>query len=280
MIAQLQDLCRSLLETDEVQVVIAYGQSPGATAPHPIFITEPADCARICWNRGCHHNLTVYLTRAEIKALGRPAILVKACDERALVVLQRESQVDRSRIHVVGVACDAEHCPATAKCDRCRSRVPRFADSVVGAAASVAEPREEAYAELHRFLELPIEERMAFWQDELQRCTKCYACRQACPLCYCQRCIVDKNRPVVIDGSATLKGNFAWHITRAFHLAGRCVGCDACTRACPVGIDLRLLNMSLACGAEEDFGYRPGEDHDSPAVVGAYREQDEEAFIR
>ena len=56
-----------------------------------------------------------------------------------------------------------------------------------------------------------------------------------------------------IDTSATLKGNFAWHITRAFHLAGRCVGCDECTRVCPAGIDLRLLNLSLAKAAEEQF---------------------------
>ena len=60
-----------------------------------------------------------------------------------------------------------------------------------------------------------------------------------------------------IDTSATLKGNFAWHITRAFHLAGRCVGCDECTRACPAGIDLRLLNLSLAQAAEEHFAFAP-----------------------
>ena len=72
-------------------------------------------------------------------------------------------------------------------------------------------------------------------------------------MCYCRQCIVDKNRPVVISTSATLKGNFAWQITRAFHLAGRCVGCDECTRACPAGIDLRLLNLSLAKAAEEQL---------------------------
>ena len=63
-----------------------------------------------------------------------------------------------------------------------------------------------------------------------------------------------------ISTSATLKGNFAWQITRAFHLAGRCVGCDECTRVCPAGIDLRLLNLSLAKAAEENFGYRAGMD--------------------
>ncbi len=79
---------------------------------------------------------------------------------------------------------------------------------------------------LDRLMAKSPAERWAFWKAEFARCVKCYACRQVCPMCYCERCIVDKNRPVVIDTSATLKGNFAWHITRAFHLAGRCVGCE------------------------------------------------------
>jgi ferredoxin len=121
---------------------------------------------------------------------------------------------------------------------------------------------------------------MAFWQEELSRCVKCYACRQICPMCYCPRCIVDKNRPVVISPSATLKGNFAWHITRAFHLAGRCVGCDECTRVCPAGINLRLLNLSLAKAAEVDFAFRAGMDPAAEPIVGSYAERDREDFIR
>ena len=85
---------------------------------------------------------------------------------------------------------------------------------------------------------------------------------------------------MVIDTSATLKGNVAWQITRAFHLAGRCVGCDECTRVCPAGIDLRLLNLSLAQAAEESFAFRAGMDPDAEPILGAYSEQDREEFIR
>jgi ferredoxin len=99
-------------------------------------------------------------------------------------------------------------------------------------------------------------------------------------MCYCRQCIVDKNRPVSIDTSATLKGNFAWQITRAFHLAGRCIGCDECSRVCPAGIDLRLLNLSLAKAAEEQFDYRAGVDPQKLPLIGAYSQQDHEEFIR
>ena len=123
-------------------------------------------------------------------------------------------------------------------------------------------------------------ERMSFWAQEFERCVKCYACRQVCPLCYCERCIADKNRPVAIDTSATPKGNFAWHITRAFHLAGRCVGCGECARACPAGIPLGLLNLTLARAAEKHFGYQAGMDPKVEPLIGSYALTDKEDFIR
>ena len=94
------------------------------------------------------------------------------------------------------------------------------------------------------------------------------------------RCIVDKNRPTCIETSATVKANFAWHVTRAFHQAGRCTGCGECTRACPVGINMRLLNQSLARAAEEHFSYRAGTDRETPPIIGAYGLEDKESFIR
>jgi ferredoxin len=121
---------------------------------------------------------------------------------------------------------------------------------------------------------------MSWWAQEFERCVKCYACRQVCPLCYCERCIADKNRPVAIDTSATPKGNFAWHITRAFHLAGRCVGCGECSRACPAGIPLGLLNLTLARAAEKHFGYQAGMDPKVEPLIGSYALTDKEDFIR
>jgi len=133
---------------------------------------------------------------------------------------------------------------------------------------------------LDRLAKMTREERWDFWQRELSRCVKCYACRQVCPLCYCKRCIVDKNRPTALDTSATLKGNFAWQITRAFHQAGRCVGCGECARVCPAGIDLHLLNQSLARAARESFHYEAGMDPETNPIIGSYSQDDKENFIQ
>jgi ferredoxin len=211
--------------------------------------------------------------------LGRPAIVVKGCDQRALVVLEKESQLDRTQVYVIGMACEGMGRP---KCEACDVRQPRGADVVIGEAAggSAAISADQRYAALKAFLARSSAERLAYWQQELARCVKCYACRQVCPMCYCPRCIADKNRPQAISSSATLKGNFAWHITRAFHLAARCVGCEECARVCPAGIDLRLLNLSLAQAAEENFAFRAGNDPQAEPVVGAYGLQDQESFIQ
>jgi formate dehydrogenase subunit beta len=280
MIDQLRQACKKLLEEGAVQVVIGYGQDKPSMMPHPVFITKPEECDRLVWNDLCFANLAAYITRKEIKALGKPAVIVKGCDERALVVLEQESQFTRDGIYVIGMACDGVGNPRAAKCASCAVRTPRYADVTIGEAAPTEPSADGEFAQLDEFMKKTPAERLAYWKSEFARCVKCYACREVCPMCYCNRCIVDKNRPTAIDTSATIKGNFAWHIARAFHQAGRCVGCDECTRACPAGINLRLLNLSLAKAVALAFAYKAGMDRETPPVVGSYSLEDKENFIQ
>jgi formate dehydrogenase subunit beta len=279
MIDSLRSTCRRLLETGTVQVVIAYGQAGPSGPACPVFITRPEEVERLVWNDRCYTNLVAYLKRKEIQALGKAAIVVKGCDERGLVLLEKESQIDRKNLYVIGISCDGVGNPKLGKCEVCKVHRPRFADEVLGEPAASGEDTSQKWKGLEEFMTKSPSERMAYWQEELSRCLKCYACRQVCPMCYCERCLVDKNRPTCIDTSPTLKGNFAWHILRAFHLAGRCIGCDECTRTCPVGIDLRLLNQSLARAAEKEFGYRAGMDPQAEPLIGSYSLEDKENFI-
>ncbi len=268
---ELREVCRKLLAEGTVKVVIGYG------ARGPVVVTRPEDAERLVWNNRCFSNLTAYLKRKEIKALGKAAVIVKACDEKSLVELEKEAQFARKDSHVIGMACEGVGQP---KCAHCTARTPRFADVTLGVAADPepqSSPSPDRFAAL---MAMPPAERMAFWTEEFNRCVKCYACRQVCPMCYCERCIVDKNRPIAIDPAPSTKGNFAWHIARAFHLAGRCVGCGECSRACPAGIDLALLNISLHIAAQKNFGYEAGIDPKAEPVIGSYTLHDTEAFIR
>lgn len=276
---QLRQTCEALLRDGTVKVVIGYGQDAPGKDAYPLFVTRPEDARKLVWNDRCFGNLAAYLTRKNVKALGKPAIVVKGCDEKALVVLAQESQIDRGALYVIGVACEGVGEPRAAKCATCTVHKPRLADVVLGDVADT--PGTDAqYADIDAFMQRSAADRAQYWIDEFARCIKCYACREVCPMCYCNQCIVDKNRPAVIDTSATLKGNFAWQITRAFHQAGRCIACDECTRACPAGINLRLLNQSLAKAAGEQFHYRAGMDAETPPIIGAYSLEDKEGFIR
>ncbi|MDR0521774.1 MAG: 4Fe-4S dicluster domain-containing protein [Planctomycetaceae bacterium] len=283
--AQLQEKAKELLTEKKVDVIIGFGiLETGGTGA--VFITDPQQTNRLVWNDQCSVNLAVYLTRKEIKKLGKPGIVVKGCDAKAVAVLESESQIDRSIVTVIGIACEGMKESGTLqnKCLACDVHEPLHCDIVIGGTASgevkPEQPKSARYAKLDKILSMPLEERLEYWKEEFSRCIKCYACRQSCPLCYCNVCVADKNRPVRIDTSATLKGNFAWNILRAFHLAGRCVGCSACTNACPAGIDLDLLNLTLAKAAEDHFQFRSGMERNEPPLIGSFSPDDRENFIQ
>ena len=292
MQTKLQTIAKDILSTKKVDVVIGYGITEighvGA-----VFITDPEKCDRLVWNDQCSTNLVGYLKRKEIKNLGKAAVIVKGCDSKALAVLEIEKQLDRENVYVIGVYCTgvvvdttnhAKESKLADKCLVCDVHLPLHCDEVIGSPNDTEKQmpvsEEQRYQKLAKIMSMNTEQRLDYWKHEFDRCFKCFACRQVCPMCYCEVCVADKNRPVRFDTSATLKGNFAWHIVRAFHLAGRCVGCGNCVSACPAGIDLDLLNLSLAKAAEDQFGYRAGLDREALPLIGTFSTEDDEDFIR
>ncbi|MDR1491183.1 MAG: 4Fe-4S dicluster domain-containing protein [Planctomycetaceae bacterium] len=287
---KLQETARELLAEKKVDVVIGYGETETG-AVGAVFIRNPNDVGKLIWDVRCRTNLATYLKRKEVRKLGKPAVVVKGCDSRSIRTLIAESQLKRDDVVVIGMACEGviDEIPGKAnlkegelalKCTVCDVHQPLGCDVVIGETQNAEIPTDKRYAALERITALPPSERLAYWSKQFERCFKCYACRQSCPLCYCNVCIADKNRPVAIEQSSSLKGNFAWQIVRAFHLAGRCSGCGECARACPAGIELTLLNNTLAKSAEKHFDYRAGMKDDGVQLIGAYSEQDQEEFIR
>ncbi|MDR0870173.1 MAG: 4Fe-4S dicluster domain-containing protein [Planctomycetaceae bacterium] len=280
---QLQAKAKELLTEKKVDVVIGYGRTENGTTG-AVFITDPEQTDKLLWNDECTANLTCYLKRQEIKKIGKPAVIVKGCDAKALAVLEIEKQIDRNEMTAIGVECfgvQERGKERQYKCQFCDVHQPPHCDIVFGADAQKPPVSGGSrYEKLEKLLALTPSERFEFWKNEFSRCIKCYACRQNCPMCYCNVCVADKNQPVRIDTSATLKGNFAWNILRAFHLAGRCVGCAACSASCPAGIDLDLLNLTLAKAAKDEFNYVAGAERNVEPLIGTFSPSDEEHFIR
>ncbi|MDO8715551.1 MAG: 4Fe-4S dicluster domain-containing protein, partial [Dehalococcoidales bacterium] len=71
-----------------------------------------------------------------------------------------------------------------------------------------------------------------------------------------------------------------FHMVRALHLAGRCVSCGACERACPMGIDLRVLNKKLEEEVDEQFGYKAGLALDQLPPMATFKPDDPQEFIK
>jgi formate dehydrogenase (coenzyme F420) beta subunit len=151
-------------------------------------------------------------------------------------------------------------------------------EKYIAAFTPVLSPEEKEL--LARIEAMPAPERWEFWQREFARCFKCYACRAACTMCYCSRCVVEDNQPQWVSVPAHTRGNFEWHVVRAMHLAGRCVGCGECGRACPMGIPLHLLSWKIGDLVAQQFGQRAGFSAIADYPLSMFRPDDQETFIR
>lgn len=287
----MKELAKKLLADGTVKVVIGYEEGPHGV--RPAFITDPSQAERLVFDERCVQNLVSYLSprRQLVARLGRPAVVVKGCDTRAVAGLIRESQIRREDVVLIGVRCNGVKAdptvagPLTAetvadRCKGCDLREPKLVDHVVGTLGQGFEGpslRDKRIAELEK---MSFAERWDFWTREFERCVRCHACRQVCPMCFCERCIAEKTRPQWLESSPHLRGNLAWNIIRAMHQAGRCVDCGECERACPAGIPLNLLARKVASIVAERFGYRTTDDPSVPAPIGVYRLDDPQEFIR
>jgi len=286
---ELRELARKLLGDGTVKVVIGYEEGPRGV--RPAMITDPAQAERLVFDARCVHNLATYLNprRPHLARLGKPAVVVKGCDARAVAGMIRESQVKREDVVIVGVRCGgvvrdptmkAALAPETVspRCGHCASREPKLFDHLLGALPP-APPRPAGDDPVARVEQMPLPERWAFWKEELSRCVRCHACREVCPMCFCAACVADKSRPQWIETSSTPRANLSWQLTRVMHMAGRCAGCGECTRACPSHIPLSLILAHVARHVERRFGYQVDDDPSIPAPIGAFKTDDSQEFI-
>jgi ferredoxin len=263
----LRDKARELLASGTVQVVVGYGRG-SAGSGRAVFIREASGADTLIFDGSCLQNLAVYLLKPEVRRLGKAALVASPSALRTILQLAAESQLSDHELLVLAPSGDEVALLAT------------FSAIEARVAAQDNDLSSAEKGELQKLRAMSLEQRRQFWEEQFSRCLKCYACRAACPLCYCSRCTVEMNQPQWIPVPAHDLGNLEWNVMRAMHLAGRCVNCGDCSRACPVGIPLHLLNQELVQQVFVNFDFRSGMAAKSENALSTFRPDDAEDFIR
>jgi len=102
------------------------------------------------------------------------------------------------------------------------------------------------------------DEKFNYWSEQFSHCIKCYGCRDACPICYCQDCILEADRGFVPPGEAP--PHMLFPMVRITHVMDSCVNCGQCQDACPMEIPLSRLIFMLSKKIGNIFNYQPGMD--------------------
>jgi len=294
MIEELRDKARELLKNKQADLVIGYKRASDGLLAVPCFVEREEDAAELVWDVYCVYNLSNYLKDYSGKKIG---IIAKPCDVRSIVVLLQENQLKREDIYIIGVEClgvvdeerlcfgakdGRESAAFGVKCKSCKSLTPSICDYLLKDKEKkgiISEDRDE-YESVRKLEARSSIERLKFWEEEFSRCLRCYACRQICPMCYCPKCVADQTQPAWFSKGANLKGNLSWNVIRAIHLAGRCIDCGECERACPVGIPLRELNKKIEKDIKELFKYEAGSSVEEKPLFASFDKDDPGDWIK
>jgi ferredoxin len=138
----------------------------------------------------------------------------------------------------------------------------------------------DPYASVRKVEALSPNAKWQYFEDLIAPCIRCYACRNACPLCYCPTCFVDESRPQWVGKSQDPIDVRTFHLLRAYHCAGRCTDCGACERACPMNIKIREFTKKLNKDCLELFGWEAGLSLDQRPPLDTYKTDDPQDFIK
>ncbi|MBQ1210233.1 MAG: 4Fe-4S dicluster domain-containing protein [Clostridia bacterium] len=311
---QLLAKASELLSNGTVSAVLGWGKGEFDYDVTPTVFTSAEELnAGFVWNDFCGANFSKYLVAKTRKLEGKLLVFLKPCDTYSFNQLLTEHRFDREKVYAVGVPCEGMADVAKVKalcgdgiasvdttgekllvttlydeapiaidptevlaerCVNCKSKKHVAYDELLGEDGDVIESGR--FDEVARLEAMTSDERFAFWQNELSRCIRCNACRDACPACTCEKCVFDNpNSGVENKAPSNEFEEKMFHIIRAFHVAGRCTDCGECSRVCPQNIPLHLLNRKFIKDMNEFYGeYQAGAEVGSRAPLVSYTTDD------
>ena len=304
---------KRVLQEGVVEVVVAFKAGDTPMHPQPAFFSSLYEIDQLVYSGLCQNNLATFLTRLPKEK--KVAMVVRGCENRSVNALIIEKQKSRDNLYLIGVPCEGiidwrkivEHVGETVlaveenthlvtvetpngrfaleraillhdSCSRCAHPNPMSADILIGEARPEGDP-SLARTTVEEFEALSSQERYAWFQKEAERCIRCYACREACPMCFCEECFVDHIEPRWTESGATPAGMQGWHIVRAFHQTGRCTSCGACERACPMDIKMTYLTEKLNHDMKKKYNFEAGLDVQTQPPFATVTLDDKNRFV-
>jgi formate dehydrogenase subunit beta len=239
---QIQEIASRLFAEEKIDVFVGYRTTGFDDNQVPVLIRESEEVSKLVFNDKSVFNLSNYLKHEHTRNK-RVGLVVKGCDSRSLNLLLTESQVKRDKLYVVGIACDGVVDDGGQKMQNCvECMVP---DAVVYDEMLGTPKGNKDYivnTDIHELGSRELVERRVYFEEVFENCIRCNACRHSCPLCYCAKCCIDQETSTLYNGANTTSSAFHALMTWSLHLAGRCVDCRNCEKACPSHLPLHLLH--------------------------------------
>lgn len=310
---KIQEIAKRLLSDKKVDGVIGYRRGTIPMMNEPFLFRQADQADQLTWDSFCGVNLANYLPKRK----ERLALVAKGCDSRNIVIHLQEGQIKREQLFIIGVPCQGmldrrkiwaklgdkepllvweEGAQVVAEgrdfkeafkksdllqdnCAICLHRNPVLYDELVGELV-IEQEGIERNEDVRSVESMDPQARWEYFEELVRPCIRCYACRNACPLCYCPTCFVDESRPQWVGKSLDPTDVRTFHFLRAFHCAGRCTDCGACERACPVGIKVRQFTKKLEKDVRDLYQFEAGMVLEGRPPLDVYRPDDPENFIK
>ena len=289
--SEMRAVAKELLESGEATVVIGWEKGTMPYNSTPVMIRSAAEVDKLIWDEYCQQNLSPYLIDF-IYTEDKVAIFAKGCDTRAYNRLIQDKRITADKCIIIGVPCsgrknakaaarlpEGAEVPMANACKECRYPNPVVFDRKIGQDVT---PwcTEKNFADVEAIEAMGQDEKAAFWQSQYSKCIRCYACRNICPACNCTNCIFDQSASGWQSKDINASENEFYGVTRAFHVAGRCIECGQCEMVCPSDIPIMLMNKKFIKDIDTLFGaYEAGIETEGPTPLSHYEVSDPEEFM-